>query len=202
MLREGRGNVKARSKRGHGKVKVRSRQCKQNLNRSYNFVGFDTIEITLVLETFIDLKSSEFVISFWSVNYFERGTQSKKSITTLYTPLGAYYGKDTLEGFAADAEFLGKKAGEKPEYDNAFYRLCIQDNQYIFELNEDHNIRIPEMKYEDLEKIIDEEMKKNKACDIYKLTAEHLKFAGPKARAVILNLVNDKEYYQTGLFTE
>ena len=47
------------------------------------------------------------------------------------------------------------------------------------------------MKYEDLEKIIDEEMKKNKACDIYKLTAEHLKFAEPKARAVILNLLND-----------
>ena len=32
-----------------GKVKVRSRQLKHNLNRSYNFMGFDTIEINLVV---------------------------------------------------------------------------------------------------------------------------------------------------------
>jgi hypothetical protein len=29
-------------------------------------------------------------------------------MTTLYTPAGEYYGSDTLEGFAKDAELLGK----------------------------------------------------------------------------------------------
>ena len=34
-------------------------------------------------------------------------------------------------------------------------------------------------------------MKKGKACDIYRLTTEHLKHAGEKAKLVILNLIND-----------
>ena len=48
MSREGQGKAKARSRRGQGKDKVRSRQSKHNLNRNYNLMGFDTIEINLV----------------------------------------------------------------------------------------------------------------------------------------------------------
>ena len=48
MSREGQGKVKARSRRGQGKDKVRSRQPKYNLNRNYNLMGFDIIEINLV----------------------------------------------------------------------------------------------------------------------------------------------------------
>merc|ERR1739842_237886 len=47
--RQGQGKVKARSRQGQGKVKIRSRQCKHNLNRNYNLMGFDTIEINLVI---------------------------------------------------------------------------------------------------------------------------------------------------------
>ena len=52
-------------------------------------------------------------------------------------------------------------------------------------------MKIPKMKIEDLDEIIDKEMKRGKACDIYKLTAEHLKYAGRKARNVVMNLIND-----------
>ena len=48
MSREGQGKAKARSIRGQGKVKVKSRQHNHNLNRKYNLMGFDTIEINLV----------------------------------------------------------------------------------------------------------------------------------------------------------
>ena len=41
--------VKARQKQGQGEVKARSRQRKHNLNRNYNLMGFDTIEINLVV---------------------------------------------------------------------------------------------------------------------------------------------------------
>ena len=44
--------VKAGSKEGQGKVKVRSRECMHNLNRNYNLMGFETIEINLVIWTF------------------------------------------------------------------------------------------------------------------------------------------------------
>ena len=120
-----------------------------------------------------------------------RGVQSRKALQALYTPVGEFFGSDTLEGFASDAEYLARSVGEEPEYDNEFYRLCVQENQYIFDIKTNSEMKIPKMKMEDLDKIIDKEMKNGKACDIYKLTAEHLKHAGTKARLVILNLVND-----------
>ena len=118
------------------------------------------------------------------------GCKSKSSITCLYTSAGVYYGADILEGFANDAETLGRFVGESNVYDNSFYRLCIQDNNFVFEFETENSLRIPLMKLADLENIIDKEMKNGKACDIYKLTAEHLKNAGPRARIAILNLVN------------
>ena len=42
--------VKARSKRDQGKVKVRSKLPKNNLNCKYNLLGFDTIEINLAYQ--------------------------------------------------------------------------------------------------------------------------------------------------------
>ena len=120
-----------------------------------------------------------------------RGSSTKKTLNTLHTPAGEYHGNDILEGFANDAEQLGRFVGETSEFDNNFYRLCIQDNFFIFELEAENCLKIPKMKIEDLGKIIDKEMKMGKASDIYKLTAEHLKYAGSEARLHILNLIND-----------
>ena len=54
-LKPGQGKAKARSRRGQSKVEVRSRHRKHNLNpnRNYNLMGFDTIEINLVLIHFL-----------------------------------------------------------------------------------------------------------------------------------------------------
>ena len=51
--------------------------------------------------------------------------------------------------------------------------------------------KIPKMKLSDLENILNKELKNRKACDIYKLTAEHLKYCGNEAKVVLLNLLND-----------
>ena len=120
-----------------------------------------------------------------------RGYKSKPSLTVLHTPVGDFYGKDVLEGFACDTELLGKAVGENNEYDNKFYKLCVQDNKFIFDLKSENKLKIPEMSLADLDRIIDKEMKVGKACDIYRLTAEHLKNAGHEARAVLLNLINE-----------
>ena len=45
MSREGQGQVKGRSRRGQGNVKV----IQADLNCNYNLIGFDTIEINLVI---------------------------------------------------------------------------------------------------------------------------------------------------------
>ena len=119
-----------------------------------------------------------------------QGQPQKQVLKELHTPAGIYYGEDTLEGFANDAELLAQHLGESSEYDNEFYRLCIQDNQFIFDFKDNDYITLPEMKLEDLEKIINTEMKNGKAPDIYKLTSEHLKHCGIVAKRVILRLIN------------
>ena len=110
---------------------------------------------------------------------------------TLHNPAATFYGADTLEGFTVDAEILGQAVGESPEYDNEFYRLCKLDNHYIFEFKGKEAIKIPDMTMEDLENILTKDMKLRKACDIYKLTVEHLRYAGYEAKLVILGLLND-----------
>ena len=65
------------------------------------------------------------------------------------------------------------------------------DNHYIFEFKGDNINKIPKMKIDDLEKILNNEMKLGKACDIYKLSAEHLRYAGHASKLIILKLLND-----------
>ena len=56
--RQGNANVNKGTSEGQRKVKVRSRQRKHNLNRNYNLMGFDTIEINLVMTLKYGLKMS------------------------------------------------------------------------------------------------------------------------------------------------
>ena len=96
-----------------------------------------------------------------------RGRQKNKPLTVVQTPVGGYFGFDTLEGFASDAEYLGRAVGEKPRFDNEFYQLYKDDTACILEFETENVIMLPKMK------IIDTEMKKGKAGDIYKCTSEH-----------------------------
>ena len=53
---------------------------------------------------------------------------------------------------------------------------------------------------EDLELILNKKMKLKKACDIYQLTVEHLRYCGRSAKLSILNLINsiiNNIYYLT-----
>ena len=106
-----------------------------------------------------------------------RRNKQNKSPSILNTPAGTYHGQDTLEGFTVDAELLSKPVGEAAEFDHDFYKLCVLDILYIFEFKGTDAIRIPKMKISDLECILNKEMKLGKACDIYHLTTEHLRYA-------------------------
>ena len=86
-----------------------------------------------------------------------RGQSKKHKLQKLHTPAGVYYGQDTLEGFAKDAELLAEFVGESKEYDNDFYRLCLQDNHIIFNLKDNSEKKLPKMKIEDLENLIERE---------------------------------------------
>ena len=129
-----------------------------------------------------------------------RGQYSSSNPPKLVTPVGTYVGNDILEGFAADAEYQGRARGEPPIYDNDFYRLCKADNSLIFEFKGEDSVRIPPMSLSIFENIIFKKMKRGKSCDVYQLTVEHLQHSGPRAKLIILELVNnilEQIYYLT-----
>jgi hypothetical protein len=108
----------------------------------------------------------------------------------LHTPAGTYHGADVLEGFAADAEFLGRSSSTLPVYDQQFYRLCKLDNLYIFEFQEDVQLDIPPMDLSQLEYILKKKMKLGKSCNIYKVTVEHIRNCGTQAKLCVVGLIN------------
>ena len=120
-----------------------------------------------------------------------RNSAPKLSTDVLETPVGTFYGNDILEGFAADAEHLGKPSGDNGNFDREFYNLCVLDNLYIFEFKGEDQVRIPTMNLTDLEDILEKKMKLGKACDYYQLTVEHLRFCGGAAKICILRLLNN-----------
>ena len=62
-----------------------------------------------------------------------RGEVSNSTTNILHTPVGTYYDEDILEGFAADAEHLGRPNEGASNCDQSFYKLCKLDNYYIFD---------------------------------------------------------------------
>jgi hypothetical protein len=121
---------------------------------------------------------------------FLRGQRSSSKPLKLETPVGIFIGEDVLEGFSADAEYLGRHRGEAQIYDNKFYRLCKLDNAYIFDFKDGDPEKIPPMSLERFEEILSSEMKRGKACDIYQLTAEHIQECGREAKLCIMKLLN------------
>ena len=119
-----------------------------------------------------------------------RGERSKPPTNILKTPVGTYLGEDVLEGFAADAEHLGRPTSDTNIFDNSFYKLCALDNIYIFDFKGEDTIDIPPMAMTDLNHIIHKKMKLGKACDIYQMTVEHLRYCGEDAKIPILKLIN------------
>ena len=119
-----------------------------------------------------------------------RGLFSNMSTSLLTTPVGTYHNEDVLEGFTADAEYLGQANDNFEHYDHNFYKLCKLDNHYIFEFLENEDTVINPMNMSQLTKILHNKMKLGKACDIYQLTIEHLRYCGPDALQEILNLIN------------
>ena len=129
-----------------------------------------------------------------------RGSSARSTTSKLVTPVGTYFGSDVLEGFAADAEFLGRKSEKCDQFDNEFYNLCKEDNMFIFTFHGEDEVKIPAMTIADLENILFKKMKTGKACDIYHLTVEHIREAGLEAKLIILDLINkiiEDIYYLT-----
>jgi hypothetical protein len=119
-----------------------------------------------------------------------RGDHSDTTTSILHTPVGSFHEEDVLEGFAADAEHLGKSNENVTCFNRGFYNLCKLDNLYIFEFSQEEHHKIAPMSISQLNHILFSKMKSGKACDIYHLTVEHLRHCGAEAQESILALIN------------
>ena len=117
------------------------------------------------------------------------GENSKNvNITFIETLNGTYRGENVLEGFCSNTETLCSE--DMGDSQHPFYQMCYEDNLIIFDVVEQDEIKIPRMNLENLKDIIFKKLKLNKACDIYKLTVEHLRYAGDQTLRLILVLIN------------
>ena len=119
-----------------------------------------------------------------------RGNDKKSiNISSIETICGTFEGRNVLEGFRANTEALCNERHSEPET-NPFYKMCALDNLIIFEMSTYENVRIPRMQLSDLKDILFKRLKLKKACDVYKLTVEHLRYCGDEALTHILHLLN------------
>ena len=120
-----------------------------------------------------------------------RGVEPKEAINFTETLVGKFSGANVLEGFRLNAEKLCGARNDTSDFDNEFYKTCLEDNMIIFDFTEKQNdIIIPKMEMSDLENIIFKKLKTGKASDVYRLTVEHLRNCGPAALDHVLTILN------------
>ena len=122
-----------------------------------------------------------------------RGTHNKNTdIPFLETLNGNYEADNVLEGFRANTEILCNESSQRNIFfrDN-FYKMSVADNMMIFDITANSDIKIPAMSLSQLKEIVFKRLKLRKACDIYKLTVEHLRFLSDKSLSLILKMINN-----------
>ena len=119
-----------------------------------------------------------------------RGNVSQNTTPTMIeTRVGCFEGELVLEGFAANAEDMCNE-NDANNFNQEFYEMMANDDRIIFELSENENYIIPHIDLKQLKEILFKKMKLNKACDIFKLSVEHLRYCGDSSLQLIMHLIN------------
>ena len=117
-------------------------------------------------------------------------SDNRKEIKLIETLCGTFEGENVLEGFCANTEFLCNKENKSEDENQEFLKMCEDDLEVIIELTKDDVEKITHLTLPKLKIIIFKQLKLNKACDIYKLTVEHLRYAGDDNLKLLLRLLN------------
>ena len=119
-----------------------------------------------------------------------RNEKSKATnISQIETFLGVYKGENVLEGFRANTEHLCNEL-TNTDFSDDFLERCTKDMMIIKDISKDEPLKIPHITLDKLREIVLKKLKNNKACDIYMLTAEHLKHAGDETLDILCTLIN------------
>ena len=83
-----------------------------------------------------------------------------------------------------------ESAENSVRYNQDFYKMCIKDNEIIFDITAQQKVKIPHMTLTGLKDILFKKLKLGKACDVFQLSVEHLRYAGDETLKLILQLLN------------
>ena len=119
-----------------------------------------------------------------------KGKASNKDIPFLETLNGTYYGENILEGFRANTQTLCSNNNTWDSSKDSLFELCRKDNTVILDLDDKDDIKVPPLSLEGLKNILFKKLKINKACDIYKLTVEHLRYSGDQTFELLVQIIN------------
>ena len=110
-------------------------------------------------------------------------TPKKVDIDLIETLNGTFTGDNVLEGFCSNTETLCNDSTDEEEHE--FLKMCVEDNMVILDIANQEPVCIPHMTLEIFKNIIFKKLKLRKACDINKLTVEHLRYAGDETLSII-----------------
>ena len=117
------------------------------------------------------------------------GNTKPTDIPEIETFKGTFKGENVLEGFRVNTEHLCNEKTSTKFSDNFLHR-CTEDLFIINEISNIEDLKIPPICPQALQHIVHKKLKKNKACDIYQLTPEHLKYAGDNVLNALCILIN------------
>ena len=104
---------------------------------------------------------------------------------------GRYCNLNVLEGFRKNTELLCNENDQNSSnFDDYFQKLCSEDNNIIMHLATEGGYQIPSISLQNLKDILFKKLKPGKACDIFHLTVEHLRFCGDSSLSIICQLIN------------
>ena len=76
------------------------------------------------------------------------------------------------------------------KFDNEIYKIFRRDNMTLIDITANEDVKIPPMNMGRLKNIIFKKLKLKKACNVFKLTVEHIRNAGEDSLNSILLLLN------------
>ena len=111
------------------------------------------------------------------------------NIPEIETFQGVYKGDNVLEGFRANTEYLCNNTSNK-KFSDEFLKRCEEDMMIINDVSKDDSLKVPPITLQKLKDIVKKKLKNNKACDMYKITAKHLKHAEDETLNHMCQLIN------------
>ena len=169
----------------HKQAKINSQRNLQNIRRQENSNKAQQLN-----EELMAAHKNIMTLMFKKLKKQRGDLKPEAALPFIETLNGTYEGQNVLEGFRINTEILCSDIeDDKSESKCQFYKMCVQDNEIIFQITENEE-KIPMMTLSNLKDIIFKRLKLNKACDIFMLTVEHLRYSGDPTMILILSLIN------------